>query len=175
MQMGRWFGYHSGYADLCRLYTTLGLCQSYRYITEATAELREEFEVMSAMGETPKSFGLKVRTHPALLVTSPMKMRTAHDIRVSFSGTAPETVTFFQKKMPERITSDVYLTFSARSAHLQRLIRPVRLENYPADHGKAFCGIMFFPDRLWIGLKTIILLLKPIARIRRTLWNLSER
>lgn len=98
MQMGRWFGYHSGYADLCRLYTTLGLCQSYRYITEATAELREEFEVMSAMGETPKSFGLKVRTHPALLVTSPMKMRTAHDIRVSFSGTAPETVTFLPEE-----------------------------------------------------------------------------
>ncbi len=98
MQMGRWFGYRPGYADLCRLYTTRELCDSYEHITEATDELREEFELMAASGETPMNFGLKVRTHPTLLVTSPMKMRSAHDIRVSFSGTAPETVTFLSEE-----------------------------------------------------------------------------
>lgn len=98
MQMGRWFGYRPGYADLCRLYTTEDLCDSYRHVTEATSELRAEFELMAASGGTPKDFGLKVRTHPTLLVTSPLKMQAAHDIQVSFSGTMPETVTFLSEK-----------------------------------------------------------------------------
>src|SRR6266699_2863167 len=32
MQMGRWFGYRPGYADLCRLYTTAELRDWYRDI-----------------------------------------------------------------------------------------------------------------------------------------------
>ena len=94
MQMGRWFGYRHGYADLCRLYTTEDLCDAYRHVTEATVELRAEFDLMAATGGTPKDYGMKVRTHPTLLVTSPMKMQSAHDIQVTFSGTMPETVTF---------------------------------------------------------------------------------
>ena len=65
LQMGRWFGYRPGYVDLCRLYTTDELRDFYGHITMATAELKQEFDVMSATSMTPRDFGLRVRSHPA--------------------------------------------------------------------------------------------------------------
>jgi hypothetical protein len=92
MQMGRWFGYRPGYLDLCRLYTTRELVEWFCHITDASEELREEFDLMAAQGTTPKEFGLKVLSHPSLLVTSPVKMRHARELQLSFSGELVETV-----------------------------------------------------------------------------------
>jgi hypothetical protein len=92
MQMGRWFGYRPGYLDLCRLYTTPDLVLWFSHITDAADELREEFDLMAASGATPREYGLKVQSHSELLVTSPMKMRTAREQHVSFSGSLLETV-----------------------------------------------------------------------------------
>ncbi len=92
MQMGRWFGYRPGYLDLCRLYTTSELVLWFGHITDAAEELREEFDLMAASGGTPRDYGLKVQSHPTLMVTSRMKMRTARDQLLSFSGSVLETV-----------------------------------------------------------------------------------
>ena len=92
MQMGRWFGYRPGYIDLCRLYTTSELIDWFRHIADAAEELREEFDVMAATGATPRDYGLKVQSHPVLLVTSRLKMRTARELLLSFSGHVLETV-----------------------------------------------------------------------------------
>jgi hypothetical protein len=94
MQMGRWFGYRPRYFDLCRLYTTPDLVDWFSKIAEANEELREEFELMASEGMSPHEFGLKVQSHPGLLITSPMKMRTATTLKLSFSGTTAETVVF---------------------------------------------------------------------------------
>jgi len=95
LQMGRWFGYRPDYEDLCRLYTTPALKIAYMEITAANDELRRDFEVMAAMGATPKEFGLRVRTSSAgLLITAPSKMRLGTKVKVSYSGDIPETVTF---------------------------------------------------------------------------------
>jgi len=94
MQMGRWFGYRPGYIDLCRLYCTKELSDWFGLITDATEELREDFEMMGASGGTPRDFGLKVQSHPGLMVTSPMKMRAAKTLMLSFSGHLIETVSF---------------------------------------------------------------------------------
>lgn len=96
MQMGRWFGYRPGYLDLCRLYTTYELCEWFRHIAVASEELREEFDIMAASGATPRDYGLKVQSHPTLLVTSPLKMRSARNLQLSFSGQLVETVTFYR-------------------------------------------------------------------------------
>ncbi|OCH04485.1 Z1 domain-containing protein [Aliivibrio fischeri] len=98
MQMGRWFGYREGYADLCRLYTTADLAEWFGHISKAAAELREEFEQMVTSGQKPIHYGLKVRSHPTLLVTSRLKMRNSEQLRLSFSGTIAETVTFHNTK-----------------------------------------------------------------------------
>ena len=94
MQMGRWFGYRPGYIDLCRLYTTGELVEWFEHIADASEELREEFDLMAASGATPREYGLKVQSHPVLMVTSSIKMRTARNLELSFSGGLSETVTF---------------------------------------------------------------------------------
>ena len=97
MQMGRWFGYRPGYIDLCRLYTTDDLVEWFEHIGNASEELREEFDYMAASGATPREYGLKVQSHPVLMVTSRLKMRTARRLALSFSGNLLETVTFHRE------------------------------------------------------------------------------
>lgn len=92
MQMGRWFGYRPGYIDLCRIYTTGELVEWFSHIADASEELRQEFEAMAESGATPRDYGLRVQSHPVLLVTSPLKMRTAKNLQLSFSGELLETV-----------------------------------------------------------------------------------
>ncbi|MBU1377073.1 MAG: Z1 domain-containing protein [Alphaproteobacteria bacterium] len=94
MQMGRWFGYRPGYLDLCRLYSTSDLEEWFCHITEASEELRREFDHMHAVGGTPRDYGLKVRAHPVLMVTSRVKMRNSTSLDLVFSGALQETVVF---------------------------------------------------------------------------------
>lgn len=91
MQMGRWFGYRSGYYDLCRLYTTKDISEWFSHIASASEELRKEFDHMTAIGATPAEYGAKVRSHPVLLVTSRLKMRHGSKILISFSNYLAET------------------------------------------------------------------------------------
>lgn len=97
MQMGRWFGYRPGYLDVCRLYTTHDLIEWFGHIADASEELRQEFDAMAESGGTPKEYGLKVQSHPVLMVTSPIKMRSAKSIQLTFSGDLLETVAFHQE------------------------------------------------------------------------------
>ena len=92
MQMGRWFGYRPGYIDLCRLYTTNELIDWFGHIADASEELREEFDAMVERGGTPRDYGLKVQSHPVLMVTSPLKMRSAETLSLSYSGSLVQTV-----------------------------------------------------------------------------------
>lgn len=105
MQMGRWFGYRPGYIDLCRLYTTQDLSEWFGHIADAAEELRQEFDTMAAVGATPREYGLKVQSHPVLMVTSPLKMRTAKTLQLSFSGEVLETVAFH--KEPEILAKNL--------------------------------------------------------------------
>lgn len=78
MQMGRWFGYRDGYEDLCKIWMGNDAISWYKYITKASAELREEIQEMQRVGLTPQDFGLKVRQDiTSLFVTSRNKMRSA--------------------------------------------------------------------------------------------------
>lgn len=98
MQMGRWFGYRTGFNDLCRIYTTQELNDWYRHIAGATVELKNELNYMALKNSDPTEFGLKVRNHPGRLsVTSTNKLRSAERIRVSFAGRSQEQVVFNPK------------------------------------------------------------------------------
>lgn len=94
MQMGRWFGYRPGYLDLCRLYTSPDLVKWFGHIADASEELREEFDFMAKAKLTPEQYGLKVMSHEILTVTSPLKMRNAQTLSLSYSGTRPQTILF---------------------------------------------------------------------------------
>jgi hypothetical protein len=94
MQMGRWFGYRHGYLDLCRLYTSPDLVKWFGHIADASEELREEFDFMVAAGLTPEKYGLKVKSHEVLTITSPLKMRNSETLSLTYSGSRPQTILF---------------------------------------------------------------------------------
>lgn len=94
LQMGRWFGYRDGYADVCRIFMTEEAIDGYAHISDAIDELRDEFNRMERAGARPVDFGLKVRAHPeSLIVTARNKMRTGQKVRhsVSLAGKLIET------------------------------------------------------------------------------------
>jgi hypothetical protein len=96
MQMGRWFGYRNDYLDLCRLYTTTNIVNAYRHIALATTELRQEFDYMHERREKPKDWGLKVRSHPGvLMVTGFGKRRWGHRVRLNLSAKLLQTHNVF--------------------------------------------------------------------------------
>ena len=103
LQMGRWFGYRLGYVDLCRLYTSEELRESYEHITMATEELRQEFDQMAAREMSPIEFGLRVRSHPAgLMITAAGKMRNGTNMTVSYSGSIGEVISFERRPSVNR-------------------------------------------------------------------------
>ncbi len=113
MQMGRWFGYRDGYADLCRIFMT-GQAESwYSHIAEATEELREDFRTMEKLKLTPVDFGLRVRSHPtALIVTARNKMRKGIQVphKISLDGRLIETTALSSTE--EVIEDNIKLTGS---------------------------------------------------------------
>lgn len=95
MQMGRWFGYRPGYADVCRIYTTEQLTGWYQHVTMATEEMRADFDELASRNQKPVDFQLKVRTHPGMLmITSVAKMRGHERIQVGYSGKLIQTYAF---------------------------------------------------------------------------------
>ena len=96
MQMGRWFGYRGGYVDLCRLFTSRELNEWFCHITQASEELREEFDYMTDVaGSTPEQYALKVRTHPGVLqISATNKMRSAITVPISWAGRLVESYEF---------------------------------------------------------------------------------
>ncbi len=116
LQMGRWFGYRDGYADLCRLWLTDDAVHWYAYISMATEELRSEFKRMRAQDRTPQDFGLKVRAHPdALMVTARNKMRNSQTVErvISMRGQSPETARLRSNEniiRANRITVERFIT-----------------------------------------------------------------
>ncbi len=118
MQMGRWFGYRVGYIDLCRLYSTTELLGWFADIALASEELQVEFKNMDQIGGTPRDYGLKIRSHPIMLVTSAVKMRHGSQMRCSFSGSVSETIKFHRN--PDWIARN----FSAVDKWLASLGRP---------------------------------------------------
>jgi len=121
MQMGRWFGYRDGFADLCRIYLTPMTESYFAHISNAVEELREELKEMFAANLTPKEFGLRVRTHPgSLLITARNKMRASETLlhRTDLSGRLVETYVVDLK--PEHRKNNLDL-FNETSEKLQKI------------------------------------------------------
>jgi Z1 domain len=94
LQMGRWFGYRPGYAELCRIWMAPEAQDWFSHIAEVVAELRGDIRHMHKNRLPPIHFGMKVKSHPgALLVTAANKMRNSSEVEVklSFGGRAVAT------------------------------------------------------------------------------------
>lgn len=78
MQMGRWFGYRTGYDDVCRIYMTATLQSHFAEIARITEELKLSIRNMRKLNMTPLDYGLRIRNSVSgLLITARNKMRHA--------------------------------------------------------------------------------------------------
>lgn len=94
MQMGRWFGYRSGYEDLCRVWIPADGVGWYAHIHEAMDDLQAQLKRMELVKATPEQFGLAVRSHPeSLIVTARNKMGSGREfpMKVGLAGKLVET------------------------------------------------------------------------------------
>jgi hypothetical protein len=94
LQMARWFGYRESYVDLTRLWTTDTLASWFRDLSLREDELREQ--VLQAERErlTPLQVGVRIRSHPAMMVTAQNKMGAGTIDALSFAGEMIQTSRF---------------------------------------------------------------------------------
>jgi Z1 domain len=93
MQMGRWFGYREGYADLCRIWLTETSYYYYRYIYLSTEALKSDIKTMGQEKRKPEDFGIRVMNDSIELgITAANKMRnTLQRVEKTFFGSVFET------------------------------------------------------------------------------------
>ncbi|WP_338597165.1 Z1 domain-containing protein [Saccharopolyspora sp. SCSIO 74807] len=96
LQMGRWFGYRSGYADLPRIWMTDQLQNWFRHVATVEAEMRRDIEVYMTEDETPLSFAVRLRLHPQLRVTAAAKMAPGVRAASAYGGQRVQT-RYFKK------------------------------------------------------------------------------
>nr|BEK67247.1 Z1 domain-containing protein [Kitasatospora purpeofusca] len=134
MQMGRWFGYRSGYLDVTRLYTTRELVDSYVHVTRASRELMDLVSSLAATGRRPVDVGLRVQDgYEHLQVTAGAKMRNSTSVSLSSAGQRPETLYM-------RTTGQAMVENHAR---LERLVDVVRgYEAVPEELRRGAKGLM---------------------------------
>jgi hypothetical protein len=98
MQMGRWFGYRDGYADLCRLFVSDEIEDNFRDIILSTEELFDDFRDLAKSNKTPFDFGLAIQQNPnsALQITARNKLKNIKKFNytMKFDGRLKETVKF---------------------------------------------------------------------------------
>ncbi len=91
LQMGRWFGFRNGYADLPRIWMTDELAGWFRDLATVESEMRRDVERYMTEDVTPLTFAVRMRTHPALRVTAAAKMRDAVTAASSYGGKRLQT------------------------------------------------------------------------------------
>lgn len=135
LQMGRWFGYRPGYANLCRIWMSVEAQDWFAHIAEVVGELRGDFKRMHANRWKPSQFGIRVKSHPgALLVTAANKMRNSSEVEIDLSFSLRATETPFLPKTKDKNLANAFVT----SKFLAALGNAERLGGRGEDGGRFF-------------------------------------
>ena len=94
LQMGRWFGYRNGYADLTRIWMTDEMREWFHHLSTVEEEIRFDIESMETQHVKPDELGPRIRTHPKLAITAASKMQHARAADASYSGRRLQTILF---------------------------------------------------------------------------------
>lgn len=97
LQMGRWFGFRTGYQDLPRIWMPNELRTWFHDLATVEAELREELDVYIQERTSPMEVQARIRMHPDMVITSKAKMQYAVQRQMSFSGKKEQTIKFKEK------------------------------------------------------------------------------
>lgn len=102
MQMGRWFGFRSGYEDLTRIYTTAELEGWFNDLAFVEHRLREDIQIYESQGLQPHQVGMRIWQHPTMQVTGALKRRFATSTTIAQSYSLALEQTFkFALRRPE--------------------------------------------------------------------------
>ena len=93
LQMGRWFGYRTGYEDLPRIWMTSALHAAFRHLATVEHEMRQDIDRYQRENLTPRDVAVRIRTHPFLRITA--KMGAAQPTYISFAGRRLQTRYFY--------------------------------------------------------------------------------
>ncbi|WP_232078867.1 Z1 domain-containing protein [Mycobacterium florentinum] len=118
LQMGRWFGYRNGYADLTRIWMTDEMRAWFHHLATVEQEIRYDVERLEVEHLTPEQFGVRIRTHPTLAITSAAKMQHAKTAQASYAGRRLQTILFNHKDVEwlgDNVRAARDLVFSAAS------------------------------------------------------------
>ncbi|MGW1356645.1 Z1 domain-containing protein [Streptomyces chartreusis] len=138
LQMGRWFGFRNGYADLPRIWMTDELAEWFRHLATVETEMRRDIDIYITESETPRTFAVRLRTHPALRVTAAAKMRDAVTAASSYGGKRVQTHYFH--------TNAAWLqgnTVAARELVAEALSNAVRVEDRSAENRYIFRDVPY--------------------------------
>jgi hypothetical protein len=89
LQMGRWFGYRTGFEDLPRIWMTPSLSAAFRHLATVEHEMRDDIDRYQRENLTPTQVAVRIRTHPALRITA--KMGAAQPAYISYAGRRLQT------------------------------------------------------------------------------------
>jgi hypothetical protein len=146
LQMGRWFGYRRGFADLCRLYTTPDMADWFTHVATANQELRSDLAYMQLMLQTPKEYGLRVAGHSIMAVTAQNKQREKEKSRRCCS-------VILRSSNKTRNRQELFWRSWALVFQIQNGLEvpPARKGScgkaFPAKSFQILCGISLFPRR----------------------------
>jgi hypothetical protein len=158
LQMGRWFGYRHGYEDLARVWMTQDLEEWFFDLATVEEEIRREIRRYEDEAEAvaPSELPVKIRSHPAMAITSAAKMRSAIPARISFSRSREQTI-LFNHRDRDWLSHNIAATrqFLAKASNLTAVNsgknprgRPL-LESVPSSLVKDFLSHYHFHERAY--------------------------
>ncbi|MFJ8812861.1 Z1 domain-containing protein [Amycolatopsis thermoflava] len=138
LQMGRWFGYRDGYADLPRIWMTNELSEWFRHLATVETEMRRDIDIYMTEDKDPLTFAVRLRTHPVLRVTQAAKMKDAVKAASSYGGQRVQTRYF-------RTDADWLLSNQAAAKRLvaRAVQHSARRDERPAEGRYVFRGVPY--------------------------------
>ena len=92
MQMGRWFGYRSGYESLVRVHSSHELLTWFEWLVRVEGEIRADIQRYKLLGLTPEELAVRIPLHDVMKPTAGNKMRDAVTSIIDYRGQTVQTI-----------------------------------------------------------------------------------
>ena len=88
LQMGRWFGYPTGYDDLIRLHTTERIVQWFQHLAGVEEQVRSDISRYETLvpTRTPRDLAVRIMTHPDMNVSGRIVSDDVRTITCGYDG-----------------------------------------------------------------------------------------
>jgi hypothetical protein len=131
LQMGRWFGYRPGYADLPRIWMPAEMRRWFSHLASVEAEMRREIERYLSEHKTPLDMSVRIRCHPRMRVTAPSRMGSQIRAAAGYGGQLIETRYFKCSPAQNETAEDVVVWHRRNRDAVERLLVTAAADGRP--------------------------------------------